>query len=163
MKKKTVYLLSGIPGSGKSTWAQKQILQRGGIWHSRDEVRFSLLEENDSYFQKEDEVFKVWINQICESLNNPEVENIYVDATHLNNASRDKTLNNLPKDNIDTIVNVIFDTSLETCLDRNSLREGRKFVPEEQIMSMASRFNMPDKNLTILIKEGVERPWERHL
>ena len=42
---KTIWLLCGTPGSGKSTWAKSQIEKNGGIWISRDVIRFEIIED----------------------------------------------------------------------------------------------------------------------
>jgi adenylate kinase len=83
MKHKKVWLLSGVPGSGKTTWVKKQIAEKGGVHCSRDEIRFSLLKEDEDYFAHEDEVVALWLEKVTNAINDPEVENIYVDATHL--------------------------------------------------------------------------------
>ena len=41
------------------------------------------------------------------------------------------------------IVYVIFETALETCLDRNAKRTGRQNVPEDVIKSMYNNFRAP--------------------
>ena len=41
-----LYMLCGVPGSGKSTWARKKIEELGSEkvdWVSRDKIRFSKL------------------------------------------------------------------------------------------------------------------------
>lgn len=157
MKSKRVWLLSGIPGSGKSTWAKKQIAEYGGIWCSRDAVRFSMVREDEPYFERENEVFNAWIAQICEALSNPMIKDIYIDATHLNDRSREKTLSRLPKENIEVIVNVCFAVPLEVCLERNRQRSGRAVVPDEVIRNMAKSFKAPTKHKIMLINlEGEE-------
>ena len=161
MKSKIVWLLSGLPGSGKSTWVQRQLNEKGGVWCSRDLVRFSMVKEDEPYFQRENEVFNVWINQIKNALNNPEIENVYVDATHLNDKSRNKTLNCLPKENINKIINVVFNVPIEICLERNALRTGRAVVPEEVIRNMSASFSLPKENETIFIdmEGGTRNEW----
>ena len=67
--KKHLYLMIGVPGSGKSTYA-KNILKYGDIYISRDEIRYSLLTEEDDYFAKENEVIKTFIDNIDKSLVN---------------------------------------------------------------------------------------------
>lgn len=157
MKQKRVWLLSGLPGSGKSTWARQKIAENGGVWCSRDKVRFSIVKENEEYFSHEDEVFNTWIKQINKALENPEVEDIYIDATHLNDKSRNKVLNRLTKNTeIEKITNVLFLTPLETCLERNKQRSGRAVVPEEVIRNMAKTFQIPERYPVLFIKEGGE-------
>lgn len=148
--------MSGLPGSGKTTWIKKQLSKKGGFWCSRDIVRFSIVKEDEPYFEHEDEVFNAWIAQICEALANPMVEDIYIDATHLNDRSREKTLSRLPKDNINKITNVVFDVPIEVCLERNSKRTGRELVPDSAIRNMAKSFRMPKKHSILLIGENGE-------
>ena len=143
--------MSGIPGSGKSTWVKQQIAKTGGIWCSRDAVRFSMVREDESYFERENEVFNAWISQICEALTNPLVEDIYVDATHLNDRSREKTLSRLPKENVEEIINVVFKVPIEVCLERNAQRTGREVVPEDAIRNMQKSFKMPKKYSTLIV------------
>ena len=151
MKSKRVWLLSGLPGSGKSSWVKQQIAEKGGFWASRDAVRFSMVCEDEPYFERETEVFNAWIAQICEALSNPMAEDIYIDATHLNDRSREKTLNRLPKENINKITNVVFLVPIETCLERNAQRAGREVVPEDVIRNMQKSFKMPKKYSTLIV------------
>ena len=161
MKLKKVWLMSGLPGSGKSTWVKQRIAENGGFWASRDAVRFSMVKDNDKYFCREDEVYNEWISQICEALSNPMIENIYIDATHLNDRSREKTLSRLPKDNIEKITNVVFMVPIETCLERNAQRSGREVVPEDVIRNMKKTFKMPKKHSTLIVDaDGREVEYE---
>ena len=156
MKSKRVWLTSGLPGSGKSTWIKEQLNKKGGFWASRDAVRFSMVGEDEPYFCREDEVFNEWIRQICEALSNPMIEDIYIDATHLNDRSRNKTLSRLPKENIREITNVVFAIPIETCLERNRQRTGRAVVPDEVILNMAKSFKAPAKYATMIITPEVQ-------
>lgn len=156
MKLKRVWLLSGIPGSGKSTWVKNQISKKGGYWASRDAVRFSMIKEDEPYFNKEVEVFETWISQIYEALTNPLIKDVYIDATHINEKSREKVLKRLPKDNIENIINVVFTTPLEICLERNETRKGREYVPSSVIKRMYYQFEYPKKNSTIYINKNGE-------
>ena len=158
MKLKKVWLMCGIPGSGKSTWAKKRLMENGGIWISRDEVRFSMVKADEDYFSKEYEVFDKFISNICEALKSPLAEDIYIDATHLSDKARKKVLNRLPKDNIDEVIYVVFKVPYEVCVERNNKREGRGRVPESAIRRMYLSFQYPDieKYHVIFINERGE-------
>lgn len=115
----------------------------GSEWISRDNVRFSIVDENEEYFSHEDEVFDTFINYINQTLENPNIHTIYIDATHLNKRSRNKTLNKIRKNNIEEINCVCFTTPKEICLARNFLRTGRARVPENAIENMYNSFTLP--------------------
>ena len=155
---KIIYMLSGLPGSGKSYWAKQDTKGKiGTCIVSRDDIRFSFLNDSDDYFAREDEVFDKWINTINELINDVDTTDIYLDATHLNDVSRFKTLSQLELAKVDEIILVIMDTPLETCLKRNSVRMGRKFVPEDVIKRMYKSFKPYTENElftgTIRLKE----------
>lgn len=134
-------LMMGAPGSGKSYWAE-HVCRPADKYISRDKIRFSMLKDGDDYFSKEKEVFKEFIKQIDEAIKTG-YDNVFADATHLNPNSRLKTLRALTS-KPDEIAVVFLKTPLETCLARNSLREGRKFVPETSIKNMYHSIELPE-------------------
>ena len=142
MKRKKVYLTCGPAGAGKSTWIREQMkkCEAVRVWCSRDKVRFSLLRENDEYFSKEKEVFIKWVKDIKSAIEDKTVEAVFIDATHLDEKSRNKVLNKLPLDNVD-IIPVNFMTSLGDCLYYNHYRTGREFIPRDVIVDMYNRFD----------------------
>jgi predicted kinase len=148
MKQKTVFLLCGIPASGKSTWARAHMTPTTE-WISRDKVRFSIVREDEEYFSHEDEVFDTFIAYINQTLENPEVDTIFIDATHISKGARRKVLSRIRKQNIAELNCVWFDVSLDTCLARNHLRAGRERVPETAIENMYKSKTYPSK-----IEEG---------
>lgn len=147
LQKQRLWLLAGIPGSGKSTWIQnhKNFFAPNHAVISRDKIRFSLLEEGDDYFSKEKEVWNQYVAEIKESLKfNTDT---ILDATHLNEASRSKILRAL-KNYIKNIeINIIvINSGLKTAIERNKMREGRSFVPLSAIRRMNSVMTMPTLN-----------------
>lgn len=147
-----LYVLCGIPGCGKSTWVKNRMAENTSstdskwAYVSRDEVRFSMIKEEDDYFSKEKQVFEEFVNRICGNLSDAWTQNVIADATHLNKISRDKLINairrkrpNLPLH----ITMVYFDIPLEVCKFRNDKREGRAHVPDEVMNKMYAQLEFP--------------------
>ena len=149
---KRLFLMMGIPGSGKSTFVRKRRdIFDNPIVVSRDKIRFSLLEEGDEYFSKEDEVLEEFTKQIVESLSRPMGDTI-VDATHLNGGSRRKILNLITRagGSYDEVRVIWLRTPLDVALKRNAKRTGRAFVPEDAIKNMYNSLTKP------AIEEGID-------
>lgn len=152
MKLKKVWIMCGVPGSGKSTYVQKEIEKNQGIHCSRDKVRFAMLSQSDEYFSKEADVFAAWTKEINQAIVSEGPENIYVDATHLTDKSRKTVLSCLPQSKIE-VGYIAFDVPLEVCLERNAKRVGRAKVPEEVIKNMYKSYKIPEGDNVIIVKE----------
>ena len=144
-KSKFLFLMCGIPGSGKSTWIDKHINKDMVKIVSRDAIRFSMVAENEEYFSKEKEVFKKFIDEIIAGLEDETKDMVIADATHLNTASRTKVLNALGGNLKNIKVGVIFfKPNLELALERNENRKDtRAYVPRGVIRRMESQFERP--------------------
>lgn len=133
---KELYLMMGISGSGKSSWARDfQSKFSDTIIISRDAVRFSLVKENEPYFAKEKKVFKTFAHLACEAIR-AEINNVILDATHLNFSSRQKILNVIkePLQEHDYKVIVMhIDTVPSVSIARDKKRLGREQVGSEVI------------------------------
>lgn len=146
--KKHLYLMMGVPGSGKSTYA-KNILKYGDIYISRDEIRYSLLTDEDDYFAKENEVIKTFIESIDKSLGMEEYcGDVFADATHLSPKGRAQVLNQLK--NKDRVSVIYLDIPLNIILERNAKRTGRALVPEDVVRRMYNSIQLPTR------AEGIE-------
>ena len=139
-----VWMMIGIAGSDKSSWIQshKDMFNEKMKIVSRDAIRFSLLKENESYFSKENEVFKEFIKQIKEGIEHD--VDVIIDATHLNARSRAKVIHSLG----DSLKNVemravVITTDVEKAIERDSKREGRAHVGPSPISSMSTTFRKP--------------------
>lgn len=142
MKQKKVFLMSGPPASGKSSWIRSKLLP-GSEWVSRDNVRFAIVSDDEEYFSHEDEVFDTFIDYINKFLDDDVTDTIFIDATHLNEKSRHKTLNRVHKEKITQLNSVCFITPLTECLVRNSWRVGREVVPDSVIRNMFNSYTIP--------------------
>lgn len=136
-----LYVMVGIPGSGKSYIADILAKEINGAVVSRDTIRFNCLNEEDEYFAKEKEVFKEYLNEIQYYLDIG--ESVIADATHLNAPSRIKLLSNLYFTEEDYVVPVVIDTPFEICKERNAQRTGRSRVPDDVLKSMYDSFTDP--------------------
>jgi predicted kinase len=120
-----------------------------------------MLQEGEDYFAHEEEVFDMFIRLIQNEIDIESATDIYVDATHLNKAARDKVLNRLNLDSLDEVNCVFFDIPAEVAIERNENRTGLARVPRSVIRRMALSHTMPeaDENFTHIIiidKEGNE-------
>lgn len=143
MKKQKLYIMCGCPGAGKTTYAKENLVNSRTIYVSRDEIRFSIVAEDESYFSKEATVYKIFITNINEALKRG--YDVVADATHLNHKSRMKLFNKLAYSpfNVETTI-VFLCTPVEECIERNKLRLGtRAYVPEDKIFQMYENLERP--------------------
>lgn len=134
-----LFIMCGVPGSGKSTWA-KNHLGTFDRYVSRDDIRFSMVAEDEEYFSKENEVFKEFCYQINKNLENG--YNTFADATHINKNSRAKLINNIR--GYENIHIIVIQKPLMITLEQNEKRAGtRSYVPKSVIRRMENQFEFP--------------------
>lgn len=139
----TLYVMVGAPGSGKSYYAKKHLMQGPG-WRyiSRDEVRLGIVKEDEDYFSHETKVFNEYIRHIKSAMNEEGVFNIIADATHLNWASRHKLIKALGDIKWD-IVPVVINCDIHTIIAQNEMRNGRACVPRTVVRRMNAQMTDP--------------------
>lgn len=153
----TLYILCGPSGSGKSTWASDFIDKHNEVWYvSRDDIRLDLLSDGEDYFSHEKEVFKTFAGILYVLLSGG--KDVIADATHLNMFSRRKLIQAIDMRGYNEyeIVFVVFNTDVETCVERNKAREGRRNVPETVIRNMCRDFVPPSLDEDERAKEVIE-------
>lgn len=129
------YMMVGLPGSGKSTYADK-LKEEGCIIHASDKIREELGDVNDQ--SKNTEVFEILHKRIKDDLKNG--KSVVYDATNLNRKRRVaflQELKNIPCKKICVLVA----TPYEMCVAHNFKRDRR--VPVEVIWNMYKSFNVP--------------------
>lgn len=139
----TLYVMVGIPGSGKSTWAKANLHNADYI--SRDVVRMSIVKDNEDLFSHEDEVYDKFVGILADGLDNG--RNMVADATHLSHGARHKLVRALSKAGLTAdkydITFVVMDTPLAECIRRDATREGRAHVTEPVIKNMNKSLTTP--------------------
>jgi len=151
-----LYILCGPSGCGKTTWAMNFMKEHNDIRYvSRDEIRFQLINPDESYFSREKEVFRRFATIIRHTL--IDGFDCIADATHLNEFSRRKLTQAIDMYFKDyEIVYVSFNVSADTCIEHNANREGRANVPETVIRNMCRDFRTPSIEEDERVKEVIE-------
>lgn len=136
---RTIYIMSGIPGCGKTHYVHANAGEDDTIL-SRDDYRaFLRIQHNTTeYFPvSAQEEYRTWAAHIRRTLKSTE-SNVWIDQTTLTQGALEKLINAIrealtPDDRIEV---VMFDVPLNECLKRNSYRAGHENVPERTIKSM---------------------------
>ena len=152
----TLYVMVGIPGSGKSTWAKVNLTDAEYI--SRDTVRLSIIKDNEDLFAHEDEVYDKFVSILADGLRNN--RNMVADATHMSHGARAKLVRAIEKAGVKAdqyqIVFVYMNTPIEECIRRDDLREGRAHVTAPVIRRMARSLSCPAADEFPNIKEVIQ-------
>lgn len=141
-EKKILYILSGVPASGKSTWAKlKTKMEPNVAWISRDKIRFKIMKQYEifegvecEYFAHESEVFCEYVKTIQKHINQ-NCPQIIADATQINEKSRKKLLEQLDLKDYEVRI-ILFLDDINICKIRNKHRVGKEKVPERVIDNM---------------------------
>lgn len=137
-------LTHGIPGSGKSTWAVKEVAQdpKNRVRVNRDDIRTALLGE-EYHKGKPNQKAENRVTQVQQELIKNHFANgktVYCDDTNINTSSV-STLAALAKEHGAEVEQQYFDTPVEECKKRNVTRGGAggRLVPDHVIDGMAAK------------------------
>ena len=130
-------VMCGLPGSGKTSYAEQLALEGNYVIHSSDKIREELGDINDQ--NKNAEVFKILHQRIKNDLQNG--KNVIYDATNLSRKKRVSFIRRELKGISCYKICVLMATPWECCLAQNFARE--RHVPEEAMNKMYKRFQMP--------------------
>lgn len=133
---RTMIIARGLPGSGKSTWAKALLKKEPNRWKriNRDDLR-NMLDDGQWSVDREEFIREVQNSLIRTAMK--EGFDVIVDNTSLVPQAV-KKLHRLAEGVGDVkVMEKCFNESVETCLERNSKREGRARVPDKTIVDMA--------------------------
>ena len=145
---KRLVVLSGLPGSGKSTYARERE-KEGAFVISEDDVRESLFGSIRPY-SMEPVFAKMYQEANSYFVNHKDGEAI-LDSAYLSDFERVIPLQKVK--GFDRAELVIFLTPEAVCLERNANREENRRVPSSVMSFLAKSFKMPKKEVTSLYDE----------
>lgn len=135
MSRPNFYMMVGLPGSGKSTYARENI--EGAVICSSDSIREELIGDINSQ-EKNEEVFRILHKRVKDTLKSG--KSVVYDACNISSKRRKAFLDELK--NIDCYkVCYIMATPYDRCRGRNSARERK--IPEDVIRRMYTHWNTP--------------------
>lgn len=143
--KNKLFILIGIPCSGKSTYSKKFLYKTNTLVVSSDEIRKELTGTYKYSSKNNESVFKIAKTRIYEALSDG--YDVVWDATNLNEKHR-KDFIKIGKITNSELVAVVFNIPLQVCLNRNSQRDFEIRLPDTVIKKMATA------NLNIDESEG---------
>ena len=136
---KKLFILVGLPASGKSTYCSL-LRSENLIILSSDEIRLELF--GDETCQANNKlVFDTLNKRVKDALKNN--KDVVYDATSLTKVVRKNIITKFQKD-ASEIICIFFNVSLDECIKRNSKRE--RTVPVDVLRKMANRLEVPDEN-----------------
>ena len=144
----TLYVLIGIQGSGKSTWAAANANRLNAVVVASDEIRNELVEAGFDPTDMGDRVFATLEERLAEHL--AAGRNVIADATHARRAWRANEVAVGRRFGARTVA-IWFDLPLAVCLARNARKPGGehwgdRIIPRAILRDMAERFEPPGRD-----------------
>lgn len=138
----TLYILIGVPGSGKSTYAEElfQKAEKGTALVSSDQIRKSLY-GRESCQDNPKKVFAIAHNTVIDQLKNG--YDVIFDATNIYAKDRKELILKVCFEVTQPVrfIAVYFDTPISECIKRQDLRERK--VPTRVIEKMGRQIDKP--------------------
>ena len=127
-------MLVGLPGSGKSTFAES-LKEQGYVVHSPDKIRNEL---NLHDIEDTKKVFNILYENIFNDME--QGKDIVYDSVNLIRRRRKEFLRLIKKYNYEKIC-YVFIVPLEICKERNDMRVGYSKVKDSEYLKMLNCFN----------------------
>jgi predicted kinase len=141
-----VYLMIGVQGAGKSTWARANAKRLRARILASDAIRNELEAQGIDATNEGDRVFAIVEERLSKLL--ARGQNVIVDATHARRRWRARELT-VARTHGARLIAVWLDAPLELALERNQNKPGGKLwgervVPEEVLYAVARKFEPPE-------------------
>jgi predicted kinase len=147
----TLYIMVGLPGSGKSTYAKNFIKDKDIEYLSSDSLR-AVYGKDETDQSVTSIVFGHIKKKVDESLKDG--KNVLVDATSVNRKERSDYINTAKKYGA-KVVAIVFKMDRQGLIERNKKRgeQGGRVVPDWVIDKMLNKFAEPsyDEGIDVII------------
>ena len=131
---RNVNIMSGIPGSGKTTYI-KYMAKENDVIMNRDEYRKDLHKRMGKSVGSNSKIeYQYWINHINSQLRRP--NDIWIDQTTIGIGSLKKLLKYISIKDTDRIIVHLIDTPLDVCIERNLKRNDDEAVAVDVLSHM---------------------------
>ena len=154
---KTLIILSAMPGSGKSTWANKYQKEHSHtLIVSSDQIRYELTGTTQD-FSKQKEVWELFSSRIHEYAKRYDDVTVILDALNDLNCLREKYVKENPE--FDRYELVLFPRTLEQIKFYNKQRKESSIVPDEQLDVLVNKWEEPSPEVINLFNKVHEIHW----
>ena len=154
---KTLIVLSAMPGSGKSTWANKYKEEHSHtLIVSSDQIRYELTGTTQD-FSKQQEVWELFSLRIHEYAKLYDDVTVILDALNDLNWLREKYVKENPE--FDRYELVLFPRTLEQIKFYNKQRKESSIVPDEQLEALVNKWEEPSPEVINLFNKVHEIHW----
>ena len=148
---KTLIMLSAIPASGKSTWAQKyKNSHENTVILNSDEVRMEVTNGDYQDHSRQKEVWELFEKRIHEH-GQTEGVTLILDALNDTNEVRLKYLSTTPE--FDKKILVLFPSSYEKSKKYNNYRDINVRVPDSILVGLVNKFEEPNEEVLKNVRE----------
>lgn len=151
-------MLSAIPASGKSTWAEEYKRTHDEVYIvSSDDIRMEVTHGDYQDHSKQKEVWELFEKRIHEYALKSENATVILDALNDVNVVRYKYLSTTPE--FDKKILVLFPSNIEKSKKYNDMRPKEIAVPDDILVLLVDKFEAPSEEVLALVDEVIEVRW----
>lgn len=138
---KRLIVLTGVPGSGKSTWTKKFVAENPNTYVvSSDAIRYELTGSYNDH-SRQPEVWELFSKRIHEYAARGDGVNVILDALCDLNSLRIKYVKENPE--FDEYTLVVFPRTFEFVKEHNKMRPKENWVPDEILEALYKKYEKP--------------------